>query len=257
MSSTSAPHSEQRSSSLSGAGGSVNTPASQCGPCIAHGTTCSSRQNTARRSPASSTARKPSPGSTATPHQLQRSCDTPAAYPCKIRCTRRHHNRLLHGAFPVRPRLSDDSAPVHPPARVPSRTHVPFSLISGRHRVDRARRCDARSHPAGRRTVRGPDALHRAPPPPATTCLQGAASARTAQATTAVSEPADRHRGSGARDVNAAIQHPGRQTLTRQDGPGPPNDEEPRTLVACGAPRRKKPAASYSPRPLRAKYHRR
>jgi hypothetical protein len=72
VSSTDAPHSAQLPSSPAGDGRSARTPASQCGPCIAHGTMCSSRQKTASRSPASSAARKPSPGSTATPHQLQR-----------------------------------------------------------------------------------------------------------------------------------------------------------------------------------------
>ena len=80
VSSTSAPHSAHCWSSRVGDGCSASTPASQCGPCIAHGTTCSSRQKTANRSPASSAARKPSPGATATPHQLQRSCDTLGAY---------------------------------------------------------------------------------------------------------------------------------------------------------------------------------
>ena len=40
--------------------GSSGSPASQCAPCIAHGTTCSRRQKTAPRSPACSASRKPS-----------------------------------------------------------------------------------------------------------------------------------------------------------------------------------------------------
>ena len=50
--------------------GSSGSPASQCAPCIAHGTTCSSRQNTAPRSPACSARRKPSVGSTGLPHHV-------------------------------------------------------------------------------------------------------------------------------------------------------------------------------------------
>ena len=46
-------------------------PGDQCAPRITHGTTCSSRQNTARRSPSGSNARKPSSAATASPHQLQ------------------------------------------------------------------------------------------------------------------------------------------------------------------------------------------
>src|SRR5919108_6315924 len=46
-------------------------PGPQCAPWIAHGTTCSSRQNAALRSPSGSAARKPSSDPTSTPHQLQ------------------------------------------------------------------------------------------------------------------------------------------------------------------------------------------
>ena len=45
------PHCEQLAGPSSTDGDSVISPASQCGPRIAHGTTCSRRQNAARRSP--------------------------------------------------------------------------------------------------------------------------------------------------------------------------------------------------------------
>src|SRR3954452_18110360 len=53
--------------------GSFASPASQCAPWIAHGTTCSSLQNAARRAPGSSDIRKPSSRSTCAPHHEQRS----------------------------------------------------------------------------------------------------------------------------------------------------------------------------------------
>jgi hypothetical protein len=87
VSSTGLPHSAHVWSSVASDGRCASTPASQCGPCIAHGTTCSKRQKTASRSPASSVTRKPSSPSTGTPHQLQRSCDTRGAYLCKIHCS--------------------------------------------------------------------------------------------------------------------------------------------------------------------------
>src|SRR5262245_25318210 len=46
-------------------------PGSQCAPWIAQGTTCSSRQKAALRSPSGSAARKPASRLTSTPHQLQ------------------------------------------------------------------------------------------------------------------------------------------------------------------------------------------
>src|SRR3954453_24163622 len=61
----------------SSAGGSSSSPASQCGPWIAHGMMCSRRQNTARRDPAGSYSRKPSSSSTLAPHQVQLSIATP------------------------------------------------------------------------------------------------------------------------------------------------------------------------------------
>ena len=51
---SSASHSEQRRAPAATPGGSAMAPASQCGPRIAHGTTCSSRQKVAARSPAGS-----------------------------------------------------------------------------------------------------------------------------------------------------------------------------------------------------------
>src|SRR4051812_38898528 len=57
-------------------------PASQCGPFSAQGTTCSSRQKVARRSPTGSAARKPSSRSTSLPHQLQASMGRESV-PCR------------------------------------------------------------------------------------------------------------------------------------------------------------------------------
>ena len=56
----------------------IRPDGSQCAPWMTHGTTCSSRQKTARRSPRGSSARKPSSRSTASPHQLQGSRATAA-----------------------------------------------------------------------------------------------------------------------------------------------------------------------------------
>src|SRR4051794_36584443 len=64
------PQCAQRPSPSPGSPGARSRPGSQCAPWIAHGTTCSSRQNAAVRSPSGSVARKPSSRPTSTPHQL-------------------------------------------------------------------------------------------------------------------------------------------------------------------------------------------
>ena len=51
---SSASHCAQRRAAPATSGGSARAPASQCGPRIAQGTTCSSRQKVAARSPAGS-----------------------------------------------------------------------------------------------------------------------------------------------------------------------------------------------------------
>ncbi len=68
----------RRRSSPSGPRGSSISPASQCAPWIAHGTTCSSRQKAARRAPGSSCRRQPSSRSISLPHQVQLSVDCDA-----------------------------------------------------------------------------------------------------------------------------------------------------------------------------------
>lgn len=55
--------------------GSSISPASQCAPLCAQGTTCSSRQNAARRAPGIACARQPSSRSMGSPHQEQLSVD--------------------------------------------------------------------------------------------------------------------------------------------------------------------------------------
>src|SRR4051812_4948371 len=71
-------------------------PASQCGPFSAHGTTCSSRQNVARRSPTGSAARKPSSRSTSMPHQLQASMGRESV-PCRAAVTDQLRITVLEG----------------------------------------------------------------------------------------------------------------------------------------------------------------
>ena len=60
----------RRSRALADVARGSGPAASQCAPWMTHGTTCSRRQKTARRSPAGSSARNPSSGSTPSPHQL-------------------------------------------------------------------------------------------------------------------------------------------------------------------------------------------
>src|SRR4051794_4123736 len=71
-------------------------PGSQCGPFSAHGTTCSRRQNAARRSPTGSAARKPSSRSTSMPHQLQTSIGSESV-PCAPAVTDRLRITVLEG----------------------------------------------------------------------------------------------------------------------------------------------------------------
>ena len=67
-------------------------------PCIAQGTTCSSRQNTAPRSPACSARRKPSVGSTVLPHQVH--------FALPAGSSRRGAPRIDSGRCPTGPGLS-------------------------------------------------------------------------------------------------------------------------------------------------------
>ena len=70
------PHCEHESAAVTTPAGSSTSPASQCAPRIAQGTTCSSRQNAALRSPGSSCTRQPSCGSISLPHQVQLAVDS-------------------------------------------------------------------------------------------------------------------------------------------------------------------------------------
>src|SRR4051794_7065036 len=77
LSSSGTPQRMQRPRPSSSSSSPRIVPASQCAPWITQGTTCSSRQNTARRSASGSHARQPSSGSTGSPHQLQGSMAIP------------------------------------------------------------------------------------------------------------------------------------------------------------------------------------
>src|SRR4051794_6755654 len=79
LSSNGAPHRMQRPRPSASSPSSRIVPGSQCAPWMTQGTTCSSLQNTARRSASGSQARKPSSASTASPHQLQGSVGIPSA----------------------------------------------------------------------------------------------------------------------------------------------------------------------------------
>src|SRR3954471_1476455 len=95
VSPTSSPQCAHTPSPVSESGLAIR-PASQCGPFSAQGTTCSSRQKVARRSPTGSAARKPSSRSTSLPHQLQASMGRESV-PCRAAVTDQLRITVLEG----------------------------------------------------------------------------------------------------------------------------------------------------------------
>lgn len=135
---------------------------------------------------------------------------------------------------------------VHPWARVPSRTHVPFSPITRRRRLARARGRTAgtaaarHGRPRGRDLRRrwrsrapAPPRSHRRAPPPPRPAPRGSTVHRpdASHATPRRRVATDRRPRARLEPTRYALRHP---PLGTEDPRRPQNDEEPRALLRAG-----------------------
>jgi hypothetical protein len=150
-------------------------------------------------------------------------------------------NRAICRSFLSNSRVPRACEPFHPTARLPLRTHVPPTPNPPHRRVSpRARR--RRAAPRGRsaRDAGGPAGATRTrPSAPHEAAVRARASPRRAVAASAALRHARDPAGAGAHGRAAAVE--------RHRAPA----------ARGGWGSKQEPAASYSPRPLRAKYHRR